>query len=46
MGDVYFGDTAFVSGYADFKGASFYGDVRFGGVAVAPIGVDLAGAKR
>jgi uncharacterized protein YjbI with pentapeptide repeats len=43
--DVYFGDTSFTAGRADFKKATFRGDVRFGGVSVHPEGIDLTGAQ-
>lgn len=43
--DVYFGDTSFTAGRADFKRATFNGSVRFGGISVQPEGIDLGGAQ-
>lgn len=40
LGDVYFGDTFFTAGHADFKGMTFHGDVRFGCVSLQPEGLD------
>jgi Pentapeptide repeats (9 copies) len=41
---VYFGDTKFVDGRASFESAQFHGDIRFGGIHVAPKGINLNGA--
>lgn len=44
LDDVYFGDTAFTKGRANFNLAQFHKDVRFDGSFVPPEGIDLKGA--